>query len=88
MARRIVITIPDHGELEEHADFVEHVAEQLSQGFTSGHWTSERHWDVTEGTELDDQVGELQAGIRRIVDNWETGDLAGAVNEAAALLPD
>lgn len=88
MARRIVITVPEHEKLEEQAEFVHHVADQIEEGFTSGHWTSERHWDVAEGDELDDQVAELRNGIRNIIDNWESGDLAGAVREAASLLHD
>lgn len=34
------------------------------------------------------RVKELEAAIQRIVDAWEGGDLAGAVNDAAGLLPD
>jgi hypothetical protein len=46
MARQIVITIPEDGDVEEHAEFVAHVAEQLDAGFTSGHFSPERRWEV------------------------------------------
>lgn len=35
-----------------------------------------------------ERITELEDGIRGIVNAWEGGDLAGAVNEAAGLLPD
>jgi hypothetical protein len=34
------------------------------------------------------RITELENGICEIVNAWEGGDLAGAVNEAAGLLPD
>ena len=38
--------------------------------------------------EAEEERDELRAAIQHIVDNWESGDLAGAINEAASLLPE
>jgi hypothetical protein len=46
MARQIVITIPEDGALDEYADFVAYVAQQIDAGLTSGHFTPDRRWEV------------------------------------------
>ena len=46
MARRIVITIPDDVDVSDESYYVEAVAEQLEQGYLSGHVDVEHHWTI------------------------------------------
>lgn len=45
---RIVITIPQGDELEDNSDYVNVVANQVREGYTSGHWDAEHHWTTEE----------------------------------------
>lgn len=49
MARTIVITIPEDGDLMEHGDYVQTVGGQMAEGYLSGHVDPEHHW-TTETT--------------------------------------
>lgn len=42
---RITINVSDLDEVEHMADYLREVADQLENGFTSGHVDAERHWD-------------------------------------------
>lgn len=50
MARQIVITIPDDFDATKASVFVEQVAYQLEEGYTSGHVGVDHHWSVEGGT--------------------------------------
>lgn len=44
---QVIITVPDSDDLEESAlPYVEEVAQQIAQGFTSGHVDRDHHWRI------------------------------------------
>ena len=45
--KAIVIAVPD-GEPEDFANYVAYVANQLEEGFTSGHVNSETYWSIED----------------------------------------
>jgi hypothetical protein len=47
--KAIVIAVPD-SDPEDCADFVAYVANQLREGYTSGHVDSENYWSIEEMT--------------------------------------
>lgn len=58
MARRLVITLPDapldedgvsDDDAEDVAEYVDHVALQVREGYVSGHVDSQHHWTFEEG---------------------------------------
>lgn len=44
----IAIRVPDFEEADEVTDIVRHVADQMDQGFTSGHINRETYWSIEE----------------------------------------
>jgi hypothetical protein len=45
---RVIITVPDHARVADVADYVETVADQIDNGYLSGHVDAETHW-TSEG---------------------------------------
>ena len=46
----IRIYVPDEDDAAARADYVHYVAEQIEDGYASGHVDAKRHWTATEYT--------------------------------------
>lgn len=49
MARRIIVTLPDYkdeGDDSRDADYIRYVAEQVEEGYNSGHVDVDHHWRI------------------------------------------